>query len=225
MYTDELLHDLYERLSSRFGPCNWWPGDTPFEIMVGAILTQNTNWNNVERAIDNLKQAGLLSLEAMSALSSQELADYIRPAGYYNIKAGRLQNFFSLINGRWDGDLDFFLGQPVATLREELLSVKGIGPETADSMILYAADKPIFVVDTYTHRLLSRHEIIEDCFEYHMIQELFMDNLEENSRLFNEFHALIVMVGKEFCKKSKPNCTGCPVSGLNGVESYDGRKN
>ncbi len=218
MNTRYLLQSMYERLSAFFGPSNWWPGETPFEVMVGAILTQNTNWKNVERAIANLKKDGLLTLAAMSALSCEQLAEYIRPAGYYNIKAERLQNFFALINEKWDGDLDLFLCQPATVLREELLSVKGIGPETADSMILYAAGKPVFVVDAYTHRILSRHEIIDESYDYHMIQELFMDNLEEDSALFNEYHALIVRVGKEFCKKSRPVCEGCPLSGLNGID-------
>jgi len=218
MHTGELLQEFYNRLYRYFGSRNWWPGDTPFEIMVGAILTQNTNWKNVERAIANLKTEGLLTLTAMSALSREQLAEYIRPAGYYNIKADRLRNFFALINGQWDGDLDLFLRQPATVLREELLSVKGIGPETADSMVLYAAGKPVFVVDAYTHRILIRHEIIDEFYDYYMIQELFMDNLEEDSALFNEYHALIVQVGKEFCKKSRPVCEGCPLAGFNGIK-------
>ncbi len=217
MSTVEQFQEMYDRLHGHFGSQDWWPGDSPFEIMVGAILTQNTNWKNVERAIGNLKQADVLSLAALSALPQALLAEYIRPAGYYNIKATRLQNFFSLINRHWDGDLDFFLSQPRDTLREQLLSVKGIGPETADSMVLYAAGLPIFVVDAYTHRVLTRHEIIDESFDYHAIQELFMDNLEEDSRLFNEYHALLVRVGKEFCKKSRPACTDCPLAGLNGI--------
>ncbi len=221
MNTRYLLQSMYDRLSAFFGPCNWWPGETPFEVMVGAILTQNTNWKNVERAIANLKKDGLLTLAAMSALSREQLAEYIRPAGYYNIKAERLRNFFALINEKWDGDLDRFLCQPATLLREELLSVKGIGPETADSMILYAAGKPVFVVDAYTHRILSRHEIIDESYDYHMIQELFTDNLEEDSALFNEYHALIVQAGKEFCKKTRPVCAGCPLSGLNGIDCPD----
>jgi len=215
MNTSDHLHDLYKRLYDHFGPQDWWPGDSPFEIMVGAILTQNTNWKNVEKSIDNLKRAGVLSLPAMSDLSQALLAEYIRPAGYYNIKAGRLQNFFSLINEQWDGDLDFFLQQPASVLREQLLSVKGIGPETADSMVLYAAEKPTFVVDTYTHRILSRHNIIDESFDYHEIQEMFLDNLNEDTCLFNEYHALIVQVGKDFCKKTKPVCAHCPLFGFN----------
>jgi endonuclease-3 related protein len=215
MNTTENLQELYKRLHEHFGPQDWWPGESPFEVMVGAILTQNTNWKNVEKAICNLKEAELLSLSAMSALPQSTLAEYIRPAGYYNIKAGRLSNFFALINEQWDGDLEFFLAQPANVLREQLLSVKGIGPETADSMTLYGAEQPVFVVDTYTHRILSRHNLVDEASDYYEIQELFMDNLIEDTQLFNEYHALIVQVGKEFCKKSKPACDLCPLSGFN----------
>ena len=220
MSTSALLHELYTRLEDHFGPCNWWPGDTPFEIMVGAILTQNTNWTNVEKAIANLKAAGVLSLDAMLALPGEKLAELIRPAGYYNIKADRLRNFLELVGREWNGDLNRFLAQPVDELRESLLSVKGIGPETADSMILYAAEKPIFVVDAYTQRILARHNIIDDSYDYHQLQELFMDSLAEDVHLFNEFHALIVHCGKKFCKKSRPDCEHCPVAGLGGVHSW-----
>ena len=214
------LEEIYRRLLAHFGPQHWWPGDTPFEVMVGAVLTQNTNWQNVEKAIANLKQAGALSLPAMAALSVEELAEHIRPAGYYNIKAGRLQNLFTMIADNWDNDLEYLLQQPVPVLREQLLSVKGIGPETADSMVLYAAGQPIFVVDAYTHRILLRHELITEEYDYFQIQELFMDNLEEDAALFNEYHALLVQVGKQFCKKSKPQCAGCPLAGVGGVEEH-----
>jgi endonuclease-3 related protein len=214
------LQEIYRLMSEHFGPQHWWPGDTSFEIMVGAVLTQNTNWKNVEKAIANLKAAGALSFAAMSALSKEELAEYIRPAGYYNIKAGRLQNLFSMIERQWDGDLDFLLAQPAAELREQLLSVKGIGPETADSIVLYAAGQPLFVVDTYTHRILSRHEIIPDEYDYFQIQELLMDSLEEDAVLFNEYHALLVQVGKNFCKKSKPKCATCPLSGVGEITEF-----
>jgi len=217
VHTSDQLQEIYNRLFDHFGSQDWWPADTPFEIMVGAILTQNTNWQNVEKAIANLKAADLLSFAAMSTLPVEELADYIRPAGYYNIKAVRLQNFFSMIEQQWDGDLEYFLDQPAAVLREQLISVKGIGPETADSMVLYAAEKPIFVVDTYTHRILSRHEIIPEEYSYFEIQELIMDNLEEDTSFFNEYHALLVQAGKHFCKKSKPQCDQCPLSGVGGI--------
>lgn len=220
MLADE-LKEIYRRLLAYFGPQHWWPGDTPFEIIVGAILTQNTSWRNAERALANLKEAGILSLPAMAALSAEELAEYIRPAGYYNIKAGRLRNLFTMIAENWDNDLDYLLRQPVPVLREQLLSVKGIGPETADSMVLYAAEQPIFVVDAYTHRLLLRHELISEDADYFQIQELFMDNLKEDAALFNEYHALLVQAGKQFCKKkSKPQCAGCPLAGISGVEVY-----
>jgi endonuclease-3 related protein len=214
------LKEIYRRMLDHFGSQHWWPGDTPFEIMVGAILTQNTNWQNVEKAIANLKEADLLSLPAMAALEKEELAEYIRPAGYYNIKAGRLQNLFSMIAEQWDNDLEYLLQQPTSVLREQLLSVKGIGPETADSMVLYAAGQPIFVVDAYTHRILSRHEVIPEDADYFQIQEIFMDSLEEDAALFNEYHALLVMLGKDFCKKSKPKCGGCPLVGIGGVKEY-----
>ncbi len=218
MHTADQLQEIYNRMFDHFGCQDWWPGDSPFEIMVGAILTQNTSWQNVEKAITHLKEAGLLSLAAMSALPAEELAEYIRPAGYYNIKAGRLQNFFTMIKQNWDNDLDSFLALPTAELREQLLGVKGIGPETADSMALYAAEKPIFVVDTYTHRILSRHGIIPEEYGYFEIQELLMDNLEENTRFFNEFHALLVRTGNRFCKKSKPKCADCPLLGAGSLE-------
>lgn len=214
------LDKIYSRMLEHFGPQHWWPGETPFEVMVGAILTQNTNWQNVEKAIANLKGAGVLSLPALAALSTEELAEYIRPAGSYNIKAGRLQNLFAMIAKDWDNDLDYLLQQSAPVVREQLLSVKGIGLETADSMVLYAAGQPIFVVDTYTHRILLRHELISEDYDYFQIQEMFMDNLDEDAALFNEYHALLVQVGKQFCKKSKPKCGGCPLAGIGGVEGY-----
>ena len=181
---------------------------------MGAILTQNTNWKNVERAIANLKGVGLLSLEALSALPTGLLAEYIRPAGYYNIKAGRLHNLLTFINEEYNGDLQAFLDQPLATLREQLLSIKGVGPETADSILLYAANQPIFVVDTYTHRILSRHQVIDEDFGYVEIQELFMDTLACDTQLYNEYHALLVRVGNVYCKKKNPDCAACPLQGM-----------
>jgi len=206
------LADIYHRLFAHFGPQRWWPGDTPFEVMVGAVLTQNTNWQNVEKAIANLKNDGLLAFGAMESLPRAKLAERIRPCGYYNIKSERLANLLAAIREDADGDLERFFAQDTATLREKLLAVKGIGPETADSILLYAARKPIFVVDAYTHRLLARHEMIDpDEADYHAIQEMFMDALPLDERLFNEYHALIVRVGKEFCKKKRPLCGQCPL--------------
>ncbi|MCB2183455.1 MAG: endonuclease III domain-containing protein [Desulfobulbaceae bacterium] len=180
--------------------------------MVGAVLTQNTNWSNVNRAITNLKNDDLLSFEALSALPEGMLAEKIRPSGYYNLKARRLKNLLALISAEApSGDLDSFLGQDTGQLRSKLLSVKGIGPETADSILLYAGQKPVFVVDTYTYRMLTRHGFIGEETDYYEMQDLFMDTLERDVALFNEFHALIVCLGKDYCRKSKPRCQECPL--------------
>jgi endonuclease-3 related protein len=208
------IHDMYHRLYDFFGPQKWWPGDTPFEVMVGAVLTQNTNWRNVEKAIENLKRAGVLSFTRMSSLPVSLVAEYIRPAGYYNIKAGRLQNLFTLIRERYGGSVDKMFSEETGALRQVLLSVRGIGPETADSILLYAASRPVFVVDAYTYRILVRHDLIPEEYEYEEIQEFFMEYLEPDSELFNEFHALIVCAGKQFCKKAVPCCQGCPLEGM-----------
>ena len=212
--TAERLQIMYERMYNHLGPQHWWPAETPFEVMVGAILTQNTAWKNVERAIANLKGVGLMSLAALSALPTGLLAEYIRPAGYYNIKAGRLHNLLHHINDRHGGDLDAFLAQPLPQFREQLLAVKGIGRETADSILLYAAGLPIFVVDTYTHRILVRHQVIDEDCGYEAIQELFMDNLAGDVQLYNEYHALLVRVGNVYCRKRNPDCAACPLQGI-----------
>jgi len=209
MNSSAALKDIYNRLLAHFGPQHWWPGDSPFEIMVGAVLTQNTNWSNVEKAIANLKAAGLLAPAALAALPVAELAELIRPAGYHNLKAARLKNLLALIAAH---GIEALLAQPTHILRELLLSVKGIGPETADSILLYAANRPIFVVDAYTHRILFRHGLMSEDCDYFQMQELFMSHLEEDAALFNEYHALIVRVGKEFCRKSTPNCAACPLA-------------
>ncbi|MDD2466876.1 MAG: endonuclease III domain-containing protein [Desulfobulbus sp.] len=210
----ETLQLIYQRMFAQLGPQHWWPAESAFEVMVGAILTQNTNWKNVERAIDNLKSAGLLSLSALVDLPVALLAEYIRPAGYYNVKAGRLMNLLLFIREHYGDDLQAFLGQPLAAFREQLLSIKGIGRETADSILLYAADQPIFVVDTYTHRILSRHQLIDEDCDYEAIQELFMDHLPSETVLYNEYHALLVKVGNLYCKKKNPDCAACPLQGV-----------
>lgn len=204
------LLTIYSSLYDHFGPQHWWPGDSPLEILVGAVLTQNTNWTNVSRAIDTLKQDNLLSFDALSEVPVEVLAEKIRSSGYYNLKAARLKNLLSFIKEK-SGSLDSFLDTDTGNLREQLLAVKGIGPETADSIILYAAKKPTFVVDAYTHRILFRHNIISEEADYHEIQELFVDNLPEDISLFNEYHALLVRLGKEFCKKTNPLCESCPL--------------
>jgi endonuclease-3 related protein len=203
--------EMFDLLLAHYGPRNWWPAETALEMMVGAILTQNTNWKNVEKAIENLKKKSLISLDALYSVSTAELAQEIRQAGYYNIKARRLKNLINFIVNHYHGDLDTLLGDETRTLRRGLLSVNGIGPETADSILLYAANRPVFVIDAYTHRILSRHGMTEEQVTYQELQELFMDNLPDDSSLFNEFHALIVETGKDFCRK-KPLCDKCPLS-------------
>lgn len=210
-----VVKEIYTTLIEHFGAQNWWPGDTPFEVMVGAVLTQNTNWGNVIRAIENLKDENLLSFQSLDCLPEYLLAEKIRPSGYYNLKAKRLKNLLALIRQEApDGDLDLFFSKEAEVLREKLLSVKGIGPETADSILLYAAEKPVFVIDAYTYRILTRHGLIGEETDYREMQSLFMDNLENDVQLFNEFHALLVRVGKEFCKKNKPRCEECPLRAI-----------
>lgn len=206
------LSDLYKRLFAAFGPQNWWPGDTPFEIAVGAILTQNTNWGNVERAIANLKREHLLSFHKLSALPDADMADYIRPAGYFNVKTKRLKAFLAYLQGRHGGSMTRMKKHDLSVLRPELLGVNGIGPETADSILLYALDKPTFVIDAYTRRVLSRHGILEFEKDYHAYQALFHAALPREVQLYNEYHALFVRIGKEFCKPS-PKCESCPLGG------------
>jgi len=203
--------DIYTALFQHYGPQNWWPAETPLEMIVGAVLTQNTNWKNVTRAIANLKEANLLELDALNALTPDELADYIRPAGYYNLKAKRLKNLLQMIADEYNGDLQQLFNEELDSARSRLLQVNGIGEETADSILLYAAGQPIFVVDTYTYRVFSRHNLLAEECSYADIQERFMDNLPIEVPLFNEYHALIIRVAKEYCKKSKPCCQLCPL--------------
>ncbi len=212
--TQQRLETLYQKMFAHFGPQKWWPGESGLEVVVGAILTQNTNWNNVEKAIANLKGVGLLRLPALLELPQALLAEYIRPAGYYNIKAARLHNLLGLVRERYDDSLENLFALPLPELREQLLAVKGIGPETADSIILYAAGKPIFVVDSYTQRILLRHNLIDETCDYHALQDLFMDNLPADVAMYNEYHALLVQTGKRFCKKSNPLCENCPLREL-----------
>jgi len=206
----ETLTEIYKLLYDAYGPQHWWPGETPFEIMTGAILTQNTNWGNVEKAIANLKTAGFLTPEDIYRIDVAQLAGLIRPAGYFNIKAKRLKNFDEWLFDSYGGDLENL--QPVCTdlLREELLGIKGIGRETADSILLYALGRPVFVVDAYTARITLRHELIEPGADYEQLRQLFESNLPQDVQLFNEYHALLVRTGKEFCRP-KARCSGCPL--------------
>ena len=177
--------EIYNLLYKWYGPQHWWPGETIFEIIVGAILTQNTNWKNVEKAINNLKNANCLTPERLNSLQIEKLAEFIRPAGYFNIKTQRLKNFLDWLFEKYNGCLETLSELPPSTLREQLLAIKGIGPETADSICLYAFQKPIFVVDAYTARVFGRHGMIEPGSGYEQIQESFHAELEPNVCLFN----------------------------------------
>ncbi len=204
------LQQLYDQLLAAFGPQDWWPGDSPLEVMVGAVLVQNTAWKNVTRAIDNLREEGLLSAEGLNELAQPELEELIRPAGYFRLKARRLRSLIDFLFAEYDGSLEAMFATEMSTLRQQLLGVNGVGPETADSILLYAGEMPTFVVDTYTHRVLARHGWIEYEADYHQIKEHFELNLQCDVPLYNEFHALLVRVGHHYCRKT-PKCEECPL--------------
>lgn len=207
------LTQVYERLLDALGPQNWWPGETPFEVAVGAVLVQNTAWKNVEKAIQNLKDADLLDPHQLARVPLDELEELIRPAGYFRIKARRLQGLLHFLVERYGGSLEAMFTTDLPTLREELLGIHGIGPETADSILLYAGHLPSFVVDTYTHRVLARHGWISFETDYHQLKEHFESQLPQDVALYNEFHALLVRVGHLHCRK-RPKCDMCPLAGM-----------
>jgi endonuclease-3 related protein len=201
---------LYDRLHRRYGPQGWWPARTRFEVVVGAILTQNAAWRNAERASAGLRAAGALDLPAMLALRPARLAALLRPSGTFRVKARRLRAFAGHVSRRHGGRLARLLALPLPALRAELRGIPGIGPETADAIALYAARRPIFVVDAYTRRILARHRLLAPDADYATVQGLVMAHLPHDPALFNEFHALLVRVGKEHCR-SRPRCEGCPL--------------
>jgi len=202
------LTEVYRLLFAHYGPQHWWPADTPFEVIVGAILTQSAAWGNVEKAISNLKQAEALTPVSLRQLPIDELAKLIYPSGYYNAKALKLKSFVEHLEEAHEDSLEKLFSLDILRLRSELLNIHGIGPETADSIILYAALKPIFVVDAYTRRIISRLELSPPRDDYASFQALFMGNLPADEKLFNEYHALLVRHGKEVCKKV-PLCSNC----------------
>ncbi len=206
----ERLLDVYGRLFGAYGPQDWWPGETPLEVIVGAILTQSAAWRNVEKAIGNLKAAGALSVEGLHRLHEGELAQVVRPSGYFNAKARKLKAFIEMLYGRFDGDLDRMLATPLDELRTLLLATHGIGPETADSILLYSAGYPVFVIDAYARRVFSRLGMAPAHDTYEAWQRLFMDALPADAALFNEYHALVVRLGKDVCRK-RPRCPECPL--------------
>ena len=204
------IRNFYSVLYERYGPQNWWPAQTRLECAAGAILTQNTSWRNVEKAIAALRESSMLSAEKLRSISPERLAVLIRPCGYHNLKAKRLKNFIDFLFAGYGGKMENMLAEDTDKLREKLLSVNGIGEETADSILLYALGKPVFVVDNYSRRILSRHSLIPEDASYAKIQELFVQNLPDDAKVFGEYHALIVKTGKLHCAKT-PRCEGCPL--------------
>jgi len=210
----QTLLDIYDKLCVEFGPRHWWPAETPFEIIVGAILTQNTSWRNVEKAIEKLKKDNLLIPESLFKTSPEKICGLIISTGYYNLKAKRIKNFLDYLFSRYKGELKNMARQKTGKLREELLSINGIGPETADSILLYAFNRPVFVVDAYTRRIFSRHGLVEEKDSYQNIQSFFTENLPKRVKLYNEYHALLVSLCYYLCKKN-PDCPRCPLNYLN----------
>ena len=211
MTIGQQLQDIFTRMLDRYGPLQWWPAETPFEVCVGAILTQNTAWTNVERAIAALKAADLLSAEGLHTVPAEQLAALIRPAGCFNVKSRRLKAFVAWLFEQHGGSLERMFGGDWHELRQELLTVPGIGPETCDSILLYAGHKPTFVVDAYTRRLFHRLGLLPEKAGYELTRALFMENLPNHAPLFNEYHALIVEHCKRFCK-ARRRCAGCPLA-------------
>ncbi|MBF0516789.1 MAG: endonuclease III domain-containing protein [Nitrospirae bacterium] len=209
----EFLTRLYETLYAAFGPQNWWPADTPFEVAVGAILTQNTSWGNVEKAIANLKAADALGPFIIHDMPPQRLSQLIRPSGYHNVKAARLKAFIEFLVRNYDGVIENMKVGQTAQLRASLLEINGIGPETADSILLYALEKPVFVIDAYTKRVIARHGIMDYKRPYGDFQALFHAASSLTHQVYNDYHALFVRLGKYFCKP-RPVCARCPINGF-----------
>jgi endonuclease-3 related protein len=225
------VRGTYEKLFKEFGPQGWWPvtpageskprhhaprgsyasDEARFEIMLGAILTQNTSWNNVEKALENIHAKKLCSPKALSKAPLALVKKCVRPSGYFNQKAVRVKNFAVYVQREYGGDLKKMFSKPAGELRAELLSINGVGPETADSMVLYAAEKPVFVIDSYTRRVFTRLGFLKGSESYDDIQSFFEKNLLRDVKLFNEYHALVVELGKSVCLKNKPSCAECPL--------------
>lgn len=207
----QLLHRYYRRLQRHFGRQHWWPARTRFEVVLGALLTQNTSWSNVERALGNLRRARLLTPGRLAQVPSARLASLLRPSGYFRQKTRAVQSFLSHLKRRYRGSLAGLLRRPTDELRRELLSLRGIGPETADSILLYAAARPVFVIDAYTRRVLDRHALAPASAPYQELQDFFHRHLPRDANLFNEYHALLVAVGKSYCRAGRPDCAACPL--------------
>jgi endonuclease III related protein len=208
---DPPLDSYYNSLLTAFGPQHWWPGKTPFEVVVGAILTQNTSWTNVEPAIENLRKARLLTPRGIEKASPQKIETLIRPSGYFRQKARKLKAFCSFLRYEYGGSLKKMFAEPTPELRGKLLSVFGIGPETADSILLYAGGHPVFVVDAYAKRILARHGWTKEDATYDDLRWIFERQFPGDATRFNEFHALIVQTGKRYCRPKEPACSECPL--------------
>lgn len=206
-----LLNRFYDLMHAHYGPTGWWPADSPFEIAVGAILTQNAAWTNVEKAIANLKRDNLLGPRKIAAAMPDRLERALRPSGYFRVKAKRLRHFCEHLNTHYRGSMKRLRDRPVRELREELLAVHGLGPETVDDILLYACEHPVFVVDAYTHRIFSRHGLVDPDVGYERLRAFFETRLPRDVALFKEYHGLIVGVGKDYCRP-RPDCTGCPLA-------------
>ncbi|MCO6046493.1 endonuclease III domain-containing protein [Aeoliella sp. ICT_H6.2] len=206
------LLDLYEEMYAAFGPQHWWPGDSPLEVVIGAVLVQNTAWRNVERAIANLKQHNLIDVDRLYAVEVGRLEELVQPAGYFRVKARRLRNLLEFVIDRHEGSLDRLFELPMEEARRQLLEVNGVGPETADSILLYAGEQPKFVVDAYTRRVLLRHGWLAPPATYEAMQKFFERRLPAEVPLYNEYHALIVRIGNQYCR-SQPKCEECPLKG------------
>lgn len=207
------LRAVFDRLLERYGPQHWWPGDSPFEVMIGAVLTQNTSWTNVEKAMARLREEDLLDPGRLYGFPVSQLSILVRSSGYYNQKARRLKDLAAFVMERYGGDIRRMRGVPVKKLRPELLGVKGIGPETADSILLYALDLPVFVGDAYTRRMLFRHRWLEEGAGYDRMVQVLTRRLPPDPELYNEYHALVVELGKRHCR-TRPQCSGCPLQKL-----------
>ena len=210
----ECLLEIYDRMHGHFGDLRWWPADSPFEVIIGAILTQNTAWQNVTLAINKLKTADALTPQDLYHLPINTLAEFIRSSGFYHVKARRLANFLSFLHDQYGNSLDRMFAQDLWLLRQNLLQIKGVGEETADCILLYAGRKPVFVIDAYTRRILERHNILVGRESYADIQALFMNHLPASPALFNQYHALLVNTGKTFCRKER-HCELCPLKDFN----------
>lgn len=211
---DECISKIYARLYTEFGAQHWWPADIAFEVVLGAILTQNTRWENVRMALDNLRAAGVLAPRALAALDEEELQELIRPAGFFRQKGATLRRVLAVLVEVYGGNLDAMLRGDTAEVRARLLAIKGVGPETADSILLYAGEHPIFVIDAYTRRVCSRLGLCDLYASYSTLQHMFMCSMPRDVQIYNEYHALLVQLAKRCCTKNRPACAACPLSNM-----------